>query len=314
MSEETTDKIIGNTFACLDDGDEVNFAFQGGEPSIAGLEWFKHFTGIAGSLKKNVKVSYAFQTNGILMDESWCDFFRENNFLLGLSIDAGLRFHDRNRISAAGNGTWETCMKTKELFDKKKVEYNILCVLTNELAKEPEKAWRFILNENIRFIQFIPCMEPPEMKITPGTALRPVMFAKFFTRLLPLWIKELEGGNYISVKQFDDTANYFLKGLPTSCGIDGRCHNQYVIEADGSAYPCDFFCFDEYRIGNLAESSLRELFDTERVKDFLNEKPELPELCGSCRYLKACGGGCKRMRKVVYAGKGDVVCGYRSFL
>jgi uncharacterized protein len=311
-------KIIDNTFKCLDDGDEINFAFQGGEPSIAGLPWFRSFTDTVALWKKNIKVSYAFQTNGLLLDESWCDFFRENNFLLGLSIDACSRFHDHNRLSVSGEGTYEACMKAKELLEQKQVEYNILCVLTNELAKEPEKVWRFILNEKIRFIQFIPCMGPPDDQITSNVStvntLRPAMFAKFFSRLLPLWIKELENGNYISVKQFDDAANFFFRGIPTSCGIDGCCHNQYVIEADGSAYPCDFYCFDEYKIGNLAESTLRELFYTEKVKQFINEKPELPKICGSCKYLKACQGGCKRMRNVVYADCGKVVCGFRSFL
>jgi len=319
MSRETTDKIISSTFKCLEDGDEIHFAFQGGEPSIAGLPWFKYFAQNVASQKETVKVSWSFQTNGIIPDESWCDFFKENNFLLGLSIDAGMRFHDHNRITAGGDGTYETCMRTKELFDKKQVEYNILCVLTNELAREPEKVWRFILNENIRFIQFIPCMEPPDQApatagIKNRNALRPALFAKFYTRLLPLWIRELEAGNYISIKLFDDVANYFFRGIPTSCGIDGRCHNQYVVEADGSTYPCDFYCFDEYKIGNLGESTIRELFDSEKVKAFLNERPQLPPICGSCNYIKACRGGCKRMRNVMYAGQGEVVCGFRSFL
>jgi uncharacterized protein len=315
MPVEVMDKIIDNTFKCLEGGDEINFAFQGGEPSIAGLPWFRRFTEVAALRKKKIKVSYAFQTNGLLLDESWCDFFRENNFLLGLSIDAVSRFHDHNRISSSGGGTYEACMKAKKLLDQKQVEYNILCVLTNELAKEPEKAWRFILSENIRFIQFIPCMEPPGGQTSANiNTLRPAMFAKFYARLLPLWIKELENGNYISVKLFDDVANYFFRGIPASCGIDGRCHNQYVIEADGSAYPCDFYCFDEYKIGSLAENTLRELFYTEKVKQFINDKPELPEICGPCKYLKVCQGGCKRMQNVMYVDRGKTVCGFRTFL
>ena len=322
MSENTIDRILDNTFIDLVDGDEITFAFQGGEPTLAGLPWFRHFGENVAARKKEVKVNYAFQTNGLLLDESWCEFFHDNSFLIGLSIDAGRRFHDRNRLSSIGEGTFEACLKRKELLEKNHVEYNILCVLTNEIAKEPDKIWRFIINENIRYIQFIPCLEPlalgppasPMVQQISENTLRPALFAKFYSRLLPLWINELEKNNYISVKLFDDVVNYFCKGLTTSCGIDGQCNNQYVIEADGSVYPCDFYVFDKYKTGNLAENTLREIFDTELVRNFLDEKPDLPQICDSCRFFKACRGGCKRMRNVMYAGAGDVFCGYKSFL
>ena len=325
MSLDKADKIIDNVFADIDDRDEITFAFQGGEPMLAGLCWFRHFVENVASRKKDAAIHYAFQTNGLLLDESWCEFFRENNFLIGLSIDAGKRFHDRNRPAAGGEGTYEACMRSKELLDKKRVEYNILCVLTSDLAKEPDKAWNFIMNENIRYIQFIPCLEPPpgdhteatasaEAAVSAGNVLRPALFAQFYSRMLQWWIQELENKNYISVKLFDDAVNYFFKGIPSSCGIDGQCHNQYVIEADGSVYPCDFYAFDRYKIGNLCESTLRTMYDTQEVRNFLNEKPELPKICESCRFFRACRGGCKRMRNVMYAGAGGAVCGFRSFL
>ena len=318
MPPAATDKIIENIFKDINDGDEINFGFQGGEPTLAGLPWFRHFVENAASRKKKTVIHYAFQTNGLLLDESWCEFFHEKDFLVGLSIDAGKRFHDRNRLSPGGEGTFETCLRSKELLEKYHVEYNILCVLTSDLAKEPKKVWNFIQNEKIRYIQFIPCLEPPPGNPAPrkanGNVLRPMQFAEFYSRLLPLWIKELENGNYISVKLFDDVVNYFCKGNPTACGIDGQCSHQYVIEADGSVYPCDFFAFDRYKIGNLTESTPRELFDTEKVRNFLHEKPELPAICKSCRFFKACRGGCKRMRNVMYAGAGGAVCGFQSFL
>ena len=318
MSLETTDKILDNIFKDIENNDEITFAFQGGEPSLAGLPWFRHFTENVASRKKNITVHYAFQTNGLLLDDAFCDFFHENKFLLGLSIDTGKRFHDRNRFSGSGDGTFDACLEAKKLLEKYQVEYNILCVLTNDIAKDPEKAWRFIMNENIRFIQFIPCLEPPDdhtdLKQSAGNTLRPALFAKFYSGLLPLWIKEFEKGNYISVKLFDDVVNYFFKGVPSACGIDGLCHNQYVVEADGGVYPCDFYAFDEYKTGNLCESTPKELFDTDKVRYFLGEKPKLPKICATCGFFKACRGGCKRMRNVMYAGDNDVVCGFKTFL
>jgi uncharacterized protein len=127
-------------------------------------------------------------------------------------------------------------------------------------------------------------------------------------------MKELESGSYISVKLFDDTANYFLKGLPSACGIDGRCHPQYVVEADGSVYPCDFYVLDEYNTGNLTEHTLHELFDAEKTQAFLKEERSLPKLCFSCAYHQICRGGCKRMRNVMYYGADGAVCGYKMFL
>ncbi|GHV94633.1 radical SAM/SPASM domain-containing protein [Spirochaetia bacterium] len=338
MSGEITDKIINNVFKDINDKDEITFAFQGGEPALAGLSWYRHFVENVASRKRDITVHYAFQTNGLLIDESWCDFFRAHNFLIGLSIDASPRFHDRNRISTAGEGTWQACLRSKHLLDKYQVEYNILCVLTNDLAKEPDKAWRFIQNERIRYIQFIPCLDPPEEQANAGrevsnhrgvanqrgaalgpgddsgNILRPVQFAKFYSRLLYWWTREMEKGNYISIKFFDDVVHYFCRGIPTACGINGQCHNQYVVEADGSVYPCDFYAFDRYKTGNLTESTLREIFDAEQTQNFLNEKLELPKICEKCDFNTACRGGCKRMRNVMYIGANEVVCGYRSFL
>jgi len=317
MPADTADKIIDNIFKDINDRDEITFGFQGGEPAIAGLPWFQRFVENIASRKMNVKVNYSFQTNGILLDESWCEFFHQNNFLIGLSIDGGQRFHNSNRLLPNAEGTFKAAMKNKELLEKKQVEYNILCVLTNALAKEPDKVWRFIMNENIRYIQFIPCLEPPPsmtLRQLAANTLRPAFFAQFYARLLPLWIKELENGNYISVKFFDDVVNYFGRGVPTSCGINGHCNNQYVIEADGSVYPCDFYAFDQYKIGNLTETAPREIFDTEKVRAFLSEKPKLSKICESCGFLSKCRGGCKRMRNVMYTGHDGAVCGFRSFL
>jgi uncharacterized protein len=123
----------------------------------------------------------------------------------------------------------------------------------------------------------------------------------------------LEKGNYISIKLFDDVANCFLRGRATTCGIDGQCHNQYVIEADGSVFPCDFYAFDQYKTGNLTSNTLRDNFDSPKTYDFVTKRPALPTLCIDCEFFDSCRGGCKRMQDVMYAGNG-AICGYRSFL
>jgi uncharacterized protein len=335
MRGETARRVIDNTFADLAGGDEITFAFQGGEPTLAGLAWFEDFTGhaaLAADRVGNVSIHYAFQTNGLLLDSRWAELFRRRQFLIGLSLDGGRGFHDRNRRDAGGRGTWEAVMEAKRLLDANRVDYNILCVLTNELAGEPDKVWGFILRERIGYIQFIPCLEglddagdgggKQDGRTAGERGLRPPRFARFYSRLFSLWLGELERGHYVSVKLFDDTANYFFKGIPSSCGIDGRCGIQFVVEADGGVYPCDFYVLDSHRTGDLTSQTLAEIFDSPRTRAFLAEGREQDGegaargsgICAECGYYARCRGGCKRMRKAMYHGGAGSFCGYRAFL
>ncbi|MDR1971464.1 MAG: SPASM domain-containing protein [Treponema sp.] len=324
MGGETARRIIDNTFKDLEGGDELTFAFQGGEPALAGLDWFKDFaayTAEARERRGDIQVHYAFQTNGLALDRGWAEFFRNNKVLVGLSLDGPRGFHDKNRLDAGGGGTWDAVMEAKGLLDREQVDYNILCVLTNELAQESEKVWAFIQREKIRYIQFIPCLEGFGEEgeglgggRVRGPGLRPPRFARFYSRLFSLWLRELERGRYVSVKLFDDTANYFFKGIPSSCGIDGRCSPQFVVEADGGVYPCDFYVLDSYRTGNLSLQSPREIFDSPLTGAFLGEGQGEGTPCGTCTYRTLCRGGCKRMRKAMYYGPGGTFCGYGDFL
>jgi uncharacterized protein len=321
MEAGTARSVIDNTFKDLDRGDEVTFAFQGGEPSLAGLRWFEDFTAHVSRTGRGNSVHYAFQTNGLLLDRDWAAFFKKNNFLVGLSLDGPKGLHDKNRLDSEGGGSWERVMEAKRFLDEDRVDYNILCVLTNELAGEAEKIWGFILREKINYIQFIPCLEGlPESPFSGGAGgvrgLRPPRFAQFYSRLFSLWLRELEGGHYVSVKLFDDTANYFFKGMVSSCGIDGRCSPHFVVEADGGVYPCDFYVLDSYKAGNLGCQRPEEIFDSPVTRAFLGEGKtgEFPAgPCGECGYWGLCRGGCKRMRKTMYHGEGNF-CGYRAFL
>jgi uncharacterized protein len=322
MQAETARSVIDNTFKDLAGGDEVTFAFQGGEPSLAGLKWFEDFTAhVALAGRGDIVVRYAFQTNGLLLDRDWAAFFKKHNFLVGLSLDGSRGLHDRNRLDAEGRGSWERVMGVKRLLDENQVDYNILCVLTNELAGESEKIWGFILRERIDYIQFIPCLEglpgeSPAEEAERGQGLRPPRFAQFYSRLFSLWLKELEGGHYVSVKLFDDTANYFFKGIVSSCGINGRCSPQFVVEADGGVYPCDFYVLDPYKTGNLSRQGPEEIFNSPVTRAFLEEGKtgEAPaRICGVCPYQDLCRGGCKRMQKAMYHREGNF-CGYRTFL
>jgi uncharacterized protein len=318
MSPGVREAVLKNILRDLEDRDKITLAFQGGEPTLAGLSWYEDFMQTFASVrqgeKKDLSVSYALQTNGLLLDGAWGEFLRRHNFLVGLSLDGQAHFHNRSRPDAQGQGTYERVIRGKRLLEEYGVEYNILTVLTNEMAKYPEKICRFIEDEKIRYIQFIPCLEDLDGENVSHTALRPAGFANFYTALLRWWTGNLEKGVYVSVKFFDDVVNLFFKGMPTACGIDGQCRPQYVVEADGGIYPCDFYVLDNYRAGDLTRQTLREIFETDTMASFISSPRALPPVCRACAYLDMCRGGCKRMRRVMYYGAGGGVCGYKNFL
>ncbi|MGL9731065.1 SPASM domain-containing protein [Enterococcus sp. DIV0756] len=314
MTDGTTKKMIANIYLDLADGDELTLAFQGGEPTLAGLAYFEKLVKLIERQSKRVTVHYAIQTNGLIINERWCKFLKQHDFLVGLSIDGLPSYHDLNRLDIKGRGTYHRIIATKKLFDKYQIDYNMLCVLTNQLAKEAKKVFRFLLEQSISFIQFIPCLDELSAAGKSSYALTPQRFASFYQQLFKLWLKELENGQYISIKLFDDLVYLFANKQVNACGLIGNCQIQYVIEADGSVYPCDFYVLDEYRMGFIQEKGLKELFQQAITRDFLCEKPKNASLCRDCPFKPYCGGGCKRMKDAVYVDEQHEFCGYQTLL
>lgn len=314
MQTDTVDQLIENVFADLEDGDKLNLAFQGGEPTIAGLDYFRYVVSVVSSYDKQVTVQYALQTNGLLINEAWCEFLKEHQFLVGLSIDGDPAVHDMNRVDSKGRGTYHKVIQTKKLFDRYNIEYNILCVLTNSLAKEPDKVYQFLRDQSVQYVQFVPCLDDLNAKVRNIHSLTPHQFASFYLEILKYWLEDLSKGNLISIKLFDDIINLLVQRKVTSCGMMGQCQIHYVIESDGSVYPCDFYALDEYRMGNIKEQSLRELFEQNVSKQFLCSRTTLPNHCAHCPFLKMCRGGCKRMNDAMFVDEKSSYCGYQSLL
>lgn len=314
MKVSIMEQMITNIFTDLDDGDELTIAFQGGEPTLAGLDFYKRFIECIEQQIKKVRVHYRMQTNGTLINEQWCRIFKKYEFLVGLSVDGNQISHDLNRIDTRGRGTFWKVMKTKRMFDEYGIEYNILCVLTEQLAATADKVYRFIEDNDIKFIQFIPCLGDLNNTNRSEYELRPEAFSRFYIELFGLWLTDLKQGKYTSIKLFDDLINLYVNGQVTACGIIGNCQVQYVIEADGSVYPCDFYVLDEYRMGYIQENTLRELFEKDISFKFLCDKPALEEYCDSCPFIDSCQGGCKRMKDAVYVADTGDFCGYQSLL
>lgn len=310
MSQETARAIVDSVCSDLQPGDRLTLAFQGGEPTLAGVSFFEDLCRYVKEEHASIHVEYALQTNGLILNEDWLPLLKNYPFLVGLSIDAGA--HDENRKDAQGAGTLKRILQSKKMLEQHQIPYNVLTVLTNGLARHPRQVWSFLVKESIDFVQFIPCLDELEHGEKSKYALKPERFYQFYRDLFPLWAKSMQQGKYISVKLFDDLANLYLRGIRTACGISGECGVQFVVEGDGSVFPCDFYMLDEFYMGNLAQEPPHQLY--ERGVPFLTfaRGYEHDEPCASCRYRSACGGGCKRMRESQYL-QGQI-CWYQRLL
>lgn len=306
MKKHIVDKLIEKA---LYDSRNITFAFQGGEPTLAGIEYFEYFINRVNEKKNNHTIQYAIQTNGLLIDKEWIKIFKDNRFLVGVSIDGFKKNHDNIRLKQ-GEGTFDKVMNTIKLLKENKIDYNILTVVTSSLSKYPNEVYNFYKKNNINHIQFIPCL--PELdKSTENYDLKPREFYSFYKAIYNLWKKDIIDGKVISISLFDNLAMLFKGIYPHTCGMLGQCQLQMIIEADGSIYPCDFYALDQYKLGNIAEDEVSLIRKSQVLHQFLNEEKRYSKLCGECKFNNVCHGNCKRMNIVYFD---DNYCGYQQFL
>lgn len=300
MQESTLKKLIRSGIEYADH--ILSFAFQGGEPTLVGLEFYekvvyyqKKYLKELG--KKDLKIHNAIQTNGTLIDEIWAEFFKKNHFLVGISLDGSLNVHDRNRMDTTGKGTFARVLRTVELFSRFGVEYNILSVVTGENAMAVRRIYRFFAKQKFRYLQFIPCLEPFEKERgIESYHLSVQEYENFLIEIFDLWLADFRQGNYISIRHIDNWVYLLIGEKPEACNMNGCCSIQFVVEGDGSVYPCDFYVFDEWKLGDIGDLTFQEIIDEPKAQRFIAESLPVPEECKICRYGSLCRNGCKRDR------------------
>lgn len=276
---------------------ECCFMFQGGEPTLAGIEFYRKLIGFtSGYNTRRLRVSYAIQTNGFALDEDWAELFTRNKFLVGLSLDGPRELHDLNRRAAGGRGSFDEVMRTVALFDRHGVDYNILSVVTGESARRAVSIYNFFASKKFRYQQYIPCLDGFDADPTAPRALTAKQYATFLRRIFDVWYADISSGKYVYNRTFENWMSIMLGRLPESCGMAGFCSPQYTIEADGSVYPCDFYVLDGYRLGNLLTDSFADLDRRRDELGFVERSRKLPDECSACRWLPLCRGGCYRER------------------
>jgi len=316
MSMETAEAIVAKA---LEETEEVcSFGFQGGEPTLMGLDFYREIVTLQKKYNKNrVRIVNTIQTNGMLIDDSWARFFAENDFLAGLSIDGYKDVHDNFRVGPGGKGTFNACMKSANTLRRNKAEFNILSVVTKQLAAHPERAWNFYMNNDFRYIQFIPCLDKlDQIPGSNGFSINEITYGTFLRRVFDLWHREFEQGNYYSVRAFDNYVQMLMGAPPETCSMSGRCAPYLLIEADGSVYPCDFYALDMYKIGEVGGGSFTDMLESDAAKSFIAESVAVAEDCADCGYYFICRSGCRRDREPLIDGKApqNRFCGaYKAF-
>jgi len=272
------------------------FAWQGGEPTLMGLDFYRK----AIELQKQYgapgqQVTNALQTNGILLNDEWCEFLHHTNFLTGISIDGPKEYHDHYREDFSGRGTFDRVMRAIEKCREHSVEFNTLTLLNDVNGGHPDELFDFFIENRIRYLQFIPCVEtdPATGQIAPFS-ITPEQYGKFLCRTFDRWLDY--GPEKISIRDFESILSYCVTGRHTICTFDKQCNAYVVIEHTGDVFCCDFFVEPRWRLGNIFETPIEKLAASSKKKEFARAKRNLCTQCLVCRHLAICRGGCMKDR------------------
>jgi len=313
MKDSVTTTLLEQIVKDMPSGGSVSFTFQGGEPCMAGLSYFENFILNVGRIfPQTITADYSLQTNGTLIDQQWCDFLKAHKFLVGISLDGIKSIHDRLRIDHVDGKTFSRVMDSVSLLKKNEIDINILTVITKEIVEQTEEVYQFYKKCGFTYVQFIPCLEPIEEGINTPYGLTSHDYGSFLKKVFWLWYEDIKRGRYISIRYFDNIV-WMLRGrYPEMCGLLGKCHVQYVVESDGSIYPCDFYALDKYNCGNITETSLQDIRDCRNMKHFMSRTVKRHPLCEQCKVSVLCHGGCSRYRNLYE--QDSVYCPIQDFL
>lgn len=295
LSLETMEKVVAAATEFAEGS--CSFLFQGGEPTLAGLDFYRGMVTLIEKYKKKLVINYAIQTNAFRLNEEWCSFFKEQHFLVGVSLDGPAELHNMNRKDVAGRNTFNDVMKSIELLRRFHVDFNVLCVLTGKNARSIERIYRFFTKQGFSHIQFIPCLEPfDQPRGKERYHLSVEEYGNFLVRLFDLWYNDLLNGHYTSIRHLDNWLQILNGGHPESCGMMGHCSIQFVVEGDGGVYPCDFYVLDEFRLGTVREDRFEDMIHSAAAQQFLQDSLPVPKECRQCPYFALCRNGCRRNR------------------
>ncbi|MEA4996502.1 MAG: anaerobic sulfatase-maturation protein [Petrimonas sp.] len=312
MSEELLEKFI-KEYIESQTMPQVLFTWHGGETLMRPLSFYKKAVELQKKYAGGRQIDNSIQTNGTLLTDDWCRFFKENNFLVGISIDGPQEFHDEYRRDKMGRPSFHKVMRGLELLNKHGVEYNCMAVVNDYNVDFPLEFYRFLKTTGSRFIQFTPIVERILKKNSPlklATAVdrtdavelapfsvSPEKWGRFLCAIFDEWVKEDVGQFFVQL--FDSTLANWVGEQPGLCTMARTCGHAGVMEFNGDVYSCDHFVFPEYRLGNIYASPLASMMYSDEQLTFGSDKfDKLPRQCKECDFLFACYGECPKNRFV----------------
>lgn len=292
MTAETLEILVKRAFEYAEG--TLTLAFQGGEPTLAGLDFYRSLHDLEAKYNtRGIKVFHAIQTNGLALDDDWADFLSSDGWLVGLSLDGCREVHDAHRLDADGKATYDRVMKAARLLRRHRVDFNVLCVVTEQAARHPIRVYEAL--KPFGYVQFIPCLDPLDGYEQPYS-LTNERYGAFLCRTFDLYCRDFHEGHYVSVRNFDNYVRLLAGYPPEECAMVGHCTCMGVVESDGSVYPCDFYALDEWRLGDIRSSSFADLLTSEKAREFVRASMKVPVECRVCPYYRLCRGGCRRER------------------
>ncbi|MFW5985174.1 MAG: anaerobic sulfatase maturase [Halanaerobiaceae bacterium] len=296
MSEEILEAYISQYVQALP-GPAINFGWQGGEPSMRGLDFFKTAVSLEKNyLPQNWQFENSFQTNGTLIDEQWARFLHQENFLVGISIDGPRELHNKFRKDRQGSPTFDKVMRGLNFLQEFSVPYNILCVVSSANARHPEKVYNFYKELGAEHIQFIPLVEKNNQGELTSRSVKPRAYGEFLREVFHQWILQKDIGN-VFVQIFEQCVAAWSGYQPSLCIFRETCGRAAVMEFNGDLYTCDHFVYPDYRLGNIKETPIAQLMSSEKMKTFgQNKRDKLGDTCRECEFYFICHGGCPKNR------------------
>lgn len=296
---------------------EVNFAWQGGEPTLMGIDFFKKALELQKKYQRpGMEISNALQTNGTLLNDKWGKFLHEHRFLVGLSVDGPKEIHDHYRYYKGGKGSFDKVMDGLKILQDFKVEYNTLTVVQEHNSKYPSEIYDFLKSIGSTFFQFIPIVEHrldstkgrhfgentkinlklQENIVLSDRCVPPTQWGHFLNGIFDAWLDQKDIGQ-IYVQFFDMMLGIVVQGRSSLCVHAKTCGKATAMEHNGDLYSCDHYVTPKYHLGNVLKDDLADLLQSEQQKKFGNDKFDtLPQYCKDCDYLKYCYGACPKDR------------------
>lgn len=299
MSLETLETLVRRALAYAEGS--CDFAFQGGEPTLAGIDFYRALVAFQEKYNtRGLEIHNSIQTNGFHMTEELAEFFASRGFLVGVSLDGAKASHDLMRLDENGRGTYDRVLAGIKTLKEAGADVNILCVVNRYVAETPEET--FAALKDFSYIQYIACLDDFGGAQTEHS-LTPEAYGRFLVKSLELYERAFFAGQYVSIRNFDNYVGILLGRRPENCAMCGQCGVYYLIEGDGGVYPCDFYVIDPYRMGNINDQSFFKLEKSPVAAAFRAASAYVSEPCKACKYFYLCRGGCRRDREPFEAGR-----------